>query len=156
MLVFHGNNLKYRCWYFTNTSGKNLGLELWTKMLPANQIVGFFKMQYFKNEVNDDIYFLHADKHRSLLQVDTIILVTVTRHAQSTKNKFACLCNISIKAWGIKLILCLQINNRFLHDSMTLDARTQTCPKYRKQQGYNILRMPQGKHEGWSWFFACW
>ena len=34
------------------------------------------------------------------------------------------------------------------HDSMTLDARTQTCPKYRKQQGYNILRMPQGKHEG--------
>ena len=42
-------------------------------MLPANQIVGFFKMQYFKNEVNDDIYFLHADKHRSLLQVDTII-----------------------------------------------------------------------------------
>ena len=37
-------------------------------------------------------------------------LVSVTRHAQSTQNKFAYLCNISIKAWGIELIFCLQIN----------------------------------------------
>ena len=35
--------------------------------------------------------------------------VSVTRHTQSTQNKFAYLCNISIKAWGIKLIFCLQI-----------------------------------------------
>ena len=33
-----------------------------------------------------------------------------TRHAQSTQNNFAYLCNISIKAWGIKLIFCQQIN----------------------------------------------
>ena len=43
-------------------------------MLAANQIVGFFKMLYLKKEVNDVVYFWHADKHWSLLQVDTIIL----------------------------------------------------------------------------------
>ena len=37
-------------------------------------------------------------------------LVSVARHAQSIQNNFAYLCNISIKAWGIKLIFCLQIN----------------------------------------------
>ena len=36
--------------------------------------------------------------------------VSVTRHVQSTQNKFAYLCNISIKAWEMKLIFCLQIN----------------------------------------------
>ena len=51
-------------------------------------------------EVNDGAYFWHADKHRSLLQVDTIILgLCATRHAQSTQNKFAYLC-ISPEAWG--------------------------------------------------------
>ena len=35
--------------------------------------------------------------------------VSVTRHAQSTQNKFAYLCHISIKAW-VKLIFCQQIN----------------------------------------------
>ena len=34
--------------------------------------VGFFNMYYRKKEVNYEVYFLHADKHRSLLQGDTI------------------------------------------------------------------------------------
>ena len=34
--------------------------------------------------------------------------VSVTRHAQSTQNKFVCLFNISIKAWMMKLIFDLQ------------------------------------------------
>ena len=42
-------------------------------MLSANQIAGFFKMYYFKEEGDDEVYFWYADKHRSLLQVDTII-----------------------------------------------------------------------------------
>ena len=46
----------------------------WVKMLLANQIAGFFKLQYLKNEVNDEVYFWHVDKHLSLLLVDTIIL----------------------------------------------------------------------------------
>ena len=41
--------------------------------------------------------------------------VSVTRHAQITQNKFAYLCNISIKAWGMKLIFCLQINPKVFY-----------------------------------------
>ena len=35
-------------------------------MLLANQIAGFFEMQYLKKEVNDEVYFWHADKYQSL------------------------------------------------------------------------------------------
>ena len=37
---------------------------------------------------------------------------SVTRHAQSNQNKFVYLCNISIKAYGMKLSFCLQINTK--------------------------------------------
>ena len=43
-------------------------------MLLANQTAGFFKMQYLKEEVNDEVYFWHTEKHRTFLQVDLIIL----------------------------------------------------------------------------------
>ena len=55
--------------------GKILVLDLWTQILSINQIAGFFKMQYLKEKVNDEVYFCHADKYGSFLQVDTIILV---------------------------------------------------------------------------------
>ena len=54
-------------------SGKILVLELWAKILLANQAAGFFKMQYLKKEVNDEVYFWHADKYQIFLQVDNII-----------------------------------------------------------------------------------
>ena len=41
--------------------------------------------------------------------------VSVTRHAQTTQNKSAYLCNISIKVWGMKLIFCLQINMKVFY-----------------------------------------
>ena len=41
-------------------------------MLSANQIAGFFKMQYLKKEVNDEVYFWHAGKRRNLLQADAV------------------------------------------------------------------------------------
>ena len=45
----------------------------------------------------------------------------------------------------------------FLQDgSITLGVISQTGPKYQKQSVYNIFAISQGKHEGWSWFFACW
>ena len=45
----------------------------------------------------------------------------------------------------------------FLQDgSITLGVRGQTGPKYKKQSVYNIFAICQGKHEKWSWFFACW
>ena len=33
---------------------------------------------------------------------------------------------------------------------------SQTGPKYQNQSVYNIFEISQRKHEGWSWFFACW
>ena len=32
------------------------------------------KCKYFKKEANDEVYFWHVNKHRSFLQVGTIIL----------------------------------------------------------------------------------
>ena len=79
-LVSLGNNLKWKLIllliFNTNPmSGKALGFQLWAQMLSANKMTGFFKMSYLKEEVNDELYFLHVDKHWSVLQVDTIILV---------------------------------------------------------------------------------
>ena len=49
--------------YFTTifTFSKILLLELWTKILLANQIAGFLKTQYLKKEPNNKVY-LHADR----------------------------------------------------------------------------------------------
>ena len=39
---------------------------------------------------DDEANFLHADKHRSLLQIDTMILMGIVKHSQSSQNtKFA-------------------------------------------------------------------
>ena len=44
-------------------------------------------MQYLKKEVSDeDKHFLHADKHESLLQIDTMILIGIVKHSQSSQN----------------------------------------------------------------------
>ena len=39
-------------------------------------------------------------------------------------------------------------------DSIHLDVCSQACPKYPKQQIYNIFVKYQGKLEGWNWTFA--
>ena len=78
-----------------------------------------------------------------------------TRHTQSTQNKFAYLSNISRKAWEMKLIFCLQINTSFLQvDSITLGVFSQACPKYPKQQVYNIFAISQRECEGMKLIFC--
>ena len=42
-------------------------------MVSASQTAVFFKMLYLKKKVDNEVYFWHADIHRSLLQVDFII-----------------------------------------------------------------------------------
>ena len=40
--------------------------------------------------MSDEVDFLHADKHESLLQIDTMILMGMFKHFQSFQNsKFA-------------------------------------------------------------------
>ena len=83
--------------------------------------------------------------------------VSVTRHAQSTQNNFTYLGNISIKGWEWNWFLPADKHKSFLQDdSITFGVHNQTGPKHQKQPVYNIFAISQGKHEGWSWFFACW
>ena len=43
-------------------------------------------MQYLKKEVSDETDFLHANKHESLLQIDTMTLIGIVKHSQSSQN----------------------------------------------------------------------
>ena len=38
-------------------------------------------LQYLKKDVSDEVDFLHADKHKGFLQIDTIILMEIVRHS---------------------------------------------------------------------------
>ena len=42
-------------------------------MLLANQ-TGFFKMECFKEVMNDEVYLWHPEKHQNFLQIDFVIL----------------------------------------------------------------------------------
>ena len=41
-------------------------------------------------KVSDEVDFLHADKHKSLLRIDTMISMEMVKHSQGSQNsKFA-------------------------------------------------------------------
>ena len=78
-LGFLGNNLKWKLILLLMLHHQchiwqNSWFQVMDQMLSANQIARFFKTHYLKKEVNDETCFWLADKHRSLLQVDTVIL----------------------------------------------------------------------------------
>ena len=81
--------------------------------------------------------------------------VCVIRLAQSIQNKnFAYLCNISRKAWEIKLIFCLQITAKVFNKLIVhFGLHKQACLKYPEQEVYNVLMstmfaISHGKREG--------
>ena len=41
-------------------------------------------LQYLKKELSDEVDFLHADKHESLLQINSMILIGVAKHSQGS------------------------------------------------------------------------
>ena len=45
-----------------------------------------FFLQHLKKEVSDEVDFVHADKHESLLQIDIMILIGIPMHSQSSQN----------------------------------------------------------------------
>ena len=75
--------MKHCYLYFTAKplSVESLVLKLCVKMFLANQIAGFFKVQYLKKKVRDQVDFLNANQHKSFLQGNTIVLAWVTKHA---------------------------------------------------------------------------
>ena len=42
-------------------------------------------LQYLKKEVSDEVDFLHADKHESLLRINTMILTGMVNHSKVPK-----------------------------------------------------------------------
>ena len=47
-------------------------------------------LQHLKKEVSDAVDFLHVGKHKSWLQIDTMILMKMVKYPQSSQNsKFA-------------------------------------------------------------------
>ena len=43
-------------------------------------------LQDLKKEVSDAVDFLHTDKHKSLLQIDNMILPEMVKYSQSSQN----------------------------------------------------------------------
>ena len=68
-------------------------------------------LQYRKNEVSDEVDILCADKHESLMQFGTMILMRIAKYSQSSqKTSLQCLAISQKKKLETKLILCMQIN----------------------------------------------
>ena len=68
-------------------------------------------LQYLKKEVNDEVDFLHADKHESVIQIDTMILMGMVKHSQSSRNsKFAMSLQYLNEEVLDEVDICLQIN----------------------------------------------
>ena len=55
----------------------NLVLQLWSKMLAANQIAAFFNHQYFWKEPMDILDFLLGDNHQRNAASETITFCLV-------------------------------------------------------------------------------
>ena len=49
-----------------------------------------FFLQYLKKELSDEVDFLHADKHLSFPQIDTMALMGMVKPSQSSKKKQVC------------------------------------------------------------------
>ena len=49
-------------------------------------------LQYRQKKVSNKVDFLHADKHESFLQIQTMIFMGMAKHSQNSQNsKFAML-----------------------------------------------------------------
>ena len=59
-------------------------LGVWPGMpkLPKKQVYCFFAISYERSE-----WWLHASKHESLLQIDTMTLIGIVKHSQSSQKQ---------------------------------------------------------------------
>ena len=70
---------------------------------------------YLKKQLNDEVDFLHTDKHESLLQIDNMVLIGMVKHSQSCQNsKFAMSSQYLKNKWKMKLIFCMPISIKFI------------------------------------------
>ena len=92
--------------------GIQINMEVFYKL-----ILSFFKhaqsiqnnkfaisLQYLKKDVSDEVDFLHADKCKGLLQIDTMILMEISIPKFPKIASFQCLYNTLRKKLEMKLI----------------------------------------------------
>ena len=89
-------------------------------------------MQYLQKSIPHavKVEFLPIDKHESLLQIDTMILMEWSSIAKVPKiASLECLCNISIKKLGVKLIFSilnkLKVSCKFQQITSIIDGHDQ-------------------------------
>ena len=61
-------------------------------------------LQYLMKDVSDEVDFLHSDKHKGLLQIDTMILMEIGIPKIPKIASFQCIYNILRKTLEMKLI----------------------------------------------------
>ena len=91
--------------------------------------------------MSGDVDFLHADKHESLLQIDTMILMWIVRHSQSSQgNKFAMSLQYLKKNSEMKLILkkvILSLLMDITHSQSTRSNKFAVSLQYLKKEVWN-------------------
>ena len=111
---------------------KNLDILRTEQFFPNKKIIPSYLLKFiFGLQINIEVFYKFE-----------IFWVCVTRHAQSTQNKkFTYFCSTSSKAWGMKLIFCLQIKRKIFNKMIiSLGVRSQACRKYPSQQVCNISK----------------
>ena len=99
--------------------------------------------------MDDEVCFWHTNKHRSLLQGDTIIFGVCNKACPKNPKQEVCISLQYLqKSMGFEVdFLSANEHESFLQvESITLGLRSQACPKYAKQV-YNIFVISQGKRK---------
>ena len=72
-------------------------------------------LQCYKKQINEEVDFSLADKHQSMLQIDTMVLVGMVKHSQSSQeSKFVMSLQYLKKEVKRKLIFCMQADLNIL------------------------------------------
>ena len=102
-------------------------------------------LQHLEKEVNDAVGILHEDKHESLPQIDTMVLMEMVKYSQSSQNsKFPMSLQYLQKELEIRLTFWMHINikvsyklfQHFRHqrllqgDTITIDGYDLAFSKY--------------------------
>ena len=113
-------------------------------------------LEHHKKEVSNAVNFLHVDKHESLLQVDTMILMEMVKYSQSFQSS--------------KFVMSLQYFQKefrdevkFLHEDkhqsfLQVDFNTlgiKDFSKSSKQQVRTIFTISEKRSQECSSFFTC-
>ena len=84
--------------------------------------------------MSNEVGFLHADKHEIFLQIDTMILMGMVKHSQSSQDsKFAMSSHYLENEVRMEVDFWPADKQRFLQvDTFILGVCDQTCPNYLK------------------------